>query len=148
MAKIETHVYEKEPVDFAPQVAITAIYVHCGNKLLILQLGASKEEAGTWGVPAGKLELGEDPLSGAQRELYEETGIQTESLQSLGKLYIRKPNYDYVYYLFSIHLNTVPTIGLSCEHCHYQWVTREEAKNLSLISGGLQALTIYYARNP
>ncbi len=38
-------------------------------------------------LPAGKLERGEDPYAAAMRELKEETGATTPSLQSLGELY-------------------------------------------------------------
>ena len=37
-----------------------------------------------WELPAGKLEVGEDPLVCAMRELEEETGYRTEQLHSLG----------------------------------------------------------------
>jgi NTP pyrophosphohydrolases including oxidative damage repair enzymes len=38
-------------------------------------------------LPAGKLEKGEEPLSAAQRELSEETGLSAEKWESLGFLY-------------------------------------------------------------
>lgn len=36
-------------------------------------------------IPAGKLEVGEDPYSAAMRELREETGYRADSLKSLGE---------------------------------------------------------------
>ena len=38
-------------------------------------------------LPAGKLNLGEDPLECGKRELKEETGVTAERYVSLGKLY-------------------------------------------------------------
>jgi ADP-ribose pyrophosphatase len=38
-------------------------------------------------IPAGKLELGEDPLLCAQRELLEETGYSATSWEYLGKIH-------------------------------------------------------------
>ncbi len=40
-----------------------------------------------WEVPAGKLELGEDPLAGAQRELEEETGYRAKKWTELVEYY-------------------------------------------------------------
>ena len=44
-------------------------------------------------VPAGKLELDEDPLACAKRELSEETGISAGEIRSLGMLYT-SPGYS------------------------------------------------------
>lgn len=38
-------------------------------------------------IPAGKLDVGEDPYSAALRELEEETGMRAASLQCIGKLH-------------------------------------------------------------
>ena len=43
-------------------------------------------QAWTIEVPAGTMELGEDPLTCAQRELEEETGYSADTFQSLGQL--------------------------------------------------------------
>ena len=40
-----------------------------------------------WEIPAGKLDKGEDPLTGAKRELEEETGIKTDNLIKIGAMY-------------------------------------------------------------
>jgi 8-oxo-dGTP pyrophosphatase MutT (NUDIX family) len=86
-------------------------------------------EGGTWTVPAGKLEAGENPVQGAKRELFEETGIEINSekeFKAHGALYIRKPDVDYVYHMFSIDLPSAPSVRLSVEHCSYQWVSSTE----------------------
>lgn len=44
-------------------------------------------------VPAGKLELGEDPMECAKRELEEEVGAKSEQLYSLGN-FLPTPAYD------------------------------------------------------
>lgn len=142
----ETQVYEQKPNDFSPQVEVAATYVKFNDMLLLLQLAPNKREAGLWGVPAGKLEIDEAPMEGAKRELFEETGIDTneDSFRSLGSLYIRKPDIDYIYHLFSINLDFQPPIVLSTEHVSYKWVSRGEAENLPLLQGAHRALEAYY----
>ncbi len=144
---IETRVYDKKPEGFSANVEVAAIYVNVNNQLLLLELSSSKLEKGKWGVPAGKLEIEERPSQGAKRELFEETGIDFESesfFLPIGKLFIRKPEIDYVYHLFKVNLNYQPSIYLSKEHCSYRWVSRQEAKNLPLMNGGKEALDVYY----
>lgn len=44
-------------------------------------------EAYTWELPAGLLAQGEDPANGCRRELKEETGLEAETIVSLGNYY-------------------------------------------------------------
>ncbi|MDR3623529.1 MAG: NUDIX hydrolase [Chlamydiales bacterium] len=139
-------VYEQKPNDFSHKVEVAATYVNVRGKLLLLELSHNKSEAGAWGVPAGKLEENETSLNGAKRELLEETSIDVSKnqFQSFGQLYIRKPDIDYIYHVFSVRLAKLPTIILSSEHLSYKWVSLKEAENLPLMDGAQQALDFYY----
>jgi ADP-ribose pyrophosphatase len=57
-----------------PWVVIERQYRHAANQYL-------------WELPAGKLEAGEDPLLGAQRELKEETGYRAKKWKPLVEYY-------------------------------------------------------------
>lgn len=140
-------VYTIRPEDFAPTVEVAAVYVNVRGKILLLQIAHHKSEGGKWGVPAGKIEVGETPLKGAQRELFEETGIVIDSeerFRSFGSLYIRKPHIDYVYHLFQVTLDEIIPIHLSAEHMSYVWATWREAEQLPLMIAGKEALDFYF----
>lgn len=143
-----TRVMENPPLDFKPEVEIAAIYLRFAEEVLFLRLALPKKEAGRWGVPAGKLESTELPLEAAQRELFEETGIQLDrsSWQYLGPIYIRKTDLDYVYHMFSVDLARQPTCRLSTEHNAAQWMSPESALQMPLMQGASEALTIYLKR--
>jgi len=141
-------VYEKRPEGFSPRVEVAATYVKINNRILFLELANGKQEPGAWGVPAGKLEINETPTKGAKRELFEETGIDVPSehlFQPLGQLYIRKPDIDYIYHIFEVGLDLLPTIHLSNEHVAYEWVSLQEAEKLPLMNGAKEALNFYNA---
>jgi len=57
-----------------PWVVVERQYRHAAGRFL-------------WELPAGKLELGEDPLQGAQRELAEETGYRAKKWKPLVEYY-------------------------------------------------------------
>ena len=57
-----------------PWIVIERQYRHAANQFL-------------WELPAGKLEAGEDPLAGAQRELAEETGYHAKKWKPLVEYY-------------------------------------------------------------
>lgn len=53
------------------------------GRVLIAQRPAGKALAGRWEFPGGKLEPGEDPRAGLERELREELGIDVRSAHRL-----------------------------------------------------------------
>lgn len=138
-------VYETKPQGFKAAVEIAACYLEIDGQLLLLECSSSKPEPGKWGVPAGKLEIGETPEQAAKRELFEETGILAESsdIHAIGSLYIRKPEIDYVYHLFQIILKAKPEVRLSSEHPNYLWAIQQEIETLPLMAGALGALQKY-----
>lgn len=140
---MNVQVYLLKPDDFNPKAYVTAVYVKSQEKYLFLQTAESKKEANKWGVPAGKLEKDELPEEGMRRELFEETGIQAPVIESLGLLYIRKPEIDYIFHIFGLALEEEPHVRISQEHMGYVWVDSEELKKLDLMGGAKEAFENY-----
>ena len=54
------------------------IIVRCNNKVLLCKRNAEGSLSGFWSCPAGSVEEGEDPKTGAIREFKEETDIDLD----------------------------------------------------------------------
>ena len=142
---METQVFEQKPKDFDSKIDVAAAYIEIDGKFLFLQLSESRREAKHWGVPAGKLEVGENLRETLRRELFEETSVSVLGHQFswMGKLFMRKTDIDYTYHLFKVKLDAHPKISLSGEHTDYTWISFTEAKNMPLMSGAYEALKFY-----
>lgn len=60
----------------APRPIAATIAVVIRNAQVLLVRRANPPDAGLWGFPGGKIDLGETIDAAAIRELYEETGIE------------------------------------------------------------------------
>jgi bis(5'-nucleosidyl)-tetraphosphatase len=90
-----------------------------------------------WDFPKGEIELGEDPLSAARREVAEETGLVDLEFR-WGTSFVETPSYGRGkiarYYLAEsprgdVALGINPQLGFP-EHHEFRWVTEAEAHDL------------------
>ena len=82
-----------------PGAAAVVPLLSDGRVLLLRQYRYAVRQT-LWEVPAGKLDPGETPETGARRELEEETGYAAESLVSLGSIYVTPGYSDEVIHLY------------------------------------------------
>lgn len=61
-----------------PIPATLAVVIH--DKRVLLVRRANPPDAGLWGFPGGKIDLGETIEAAAERELFEETGVRGQAL--------------------------------------------------------------------
>jgi len=67
--------------------AVAVIPITEDNKVVMVRQYRKSVEEYLLEVPAGKLEIGEEPLDCAGRELLEETGYKSENIEYLFKIY-------------------------------------------------------------
>lgn len=76
---------KREIIEHKGAVAIVAMTED--NKIVLVKQYRKAIEKELYELPAGKIEIGEDPLDCAMRELKEETGYSTDSLKLIYKYY-------------------------------------------------------------
>lgn len=129
-------ILEKRPVDFRPIIQVVGCYLHYQSKFLLLQRNSNKTHGGQWGLPAGKIDQGEDKYQAVIRETYEETGInlEPEDLVLNCSLDVRNNGHDLIFHIFEANLDSKPDVKLEKhEHQDFKWVTPDDSMQLDYV---------------
>lgn len=107
-------------------IRVVGCIVAQDDTILMLYRSPSETDPSLWGIPAGKVDDGEDDLSAVTRELFEETGLMLDDddLQFLGELSIEYEAITVIFPIYSVLLTKKPDIILDNEeHTDYRWLT-------------------------
>jgi len=140
-------IYQNIPPCFKPKFNVVSCYVEFKGKILLLFRNSNKSEGNKWGVPAGKINSGENEEEAIVRELKEETGLEIlpEKLHYFNKVYVRYPDYDFVYHIFYFHLDSKLPIKINLrEHQGHTWVTPQDALAMKLVPDLDSCIRMYY----
>jgi 8-oxo-dGTP diphosphatase len=140
-------IYINKPSVFNSKFEVVSCFVEYNQKILLLHRQDHKQQGGTWGVPAGKVDFNENILDTMQREIQEETGIILESsqLNYFTKIFVKYVDYDFIYHIYHTNLVYKPEIILSpTEHKNYQWIDPKQALNMNLIQDLDQCIDLFY----
>ncbi len=129
-------VFLELPRDFKPKLEIVSCFCEHDGKILLLHRCDHKPQGGTWGAPAGKKENAESAWQAVEREIIEETGLEISpaGLHYFDKVFIRYPEFDFVYYIFHYHLAAAAPVRINdAEHQAFCWAAPLEALRMNLI---------------
>jgi 8-oxo-dGTP pyrophosphatase MutT (NUDIX family) len=127
-----------------PTIRVIGCFMEYGGTFLILQRHPNKKQPLTWGLPAGKVDEGEDDIKSAIREIYEETGYsaQPEELELIGEY----PPFDFgdyqvIFPTYRIKLKKQFDAKLQpSEHVAFKWVTPQQCYAMPDLIGGFHEL--------
>jgi 8-oxo-dGTP pyrophosphatase MutT (NUDIX family) len=140
-------IHKNKPDDFHPKFEVVSCYIENNGKILLLHRQDHKPEGNTWGLPAGKIDAGENEFTAMLREIAEETGIKAkaEELEYLDKVYVKYPDYHFIYHMFRLALSKCPEVKINNqEHKEYKWLKVEDALRLELIRDLDECIKISY----
>lgn len=123
-------IYLEKPENFNSKFEIVSCFFEYKDKILLLHRQDSKPQGNTWGMPAGKVEKGESALEAMVRELEEETGYKAdkEELFFTKTVYVRYPEYDFVYHIYKLLLEEDYDVKIDPEsHKGFEWVNPKDA---------------------
>lgn len=82
------------------EIGACIIVLSGDNKKLLLGKRKGGYKAGLYGIPGGRLNLTEKLIDCATRELLEETGLRTNSLEYLGAIRDLQDGYNFIHFAF------------------------------------------------
>jgi len=139
----------ERPKDFAPIFEVVSCFCEHDEDVLFLHRQHHKFHGNLWGVPAGKVDPGEQPIEAIIRELFEETSFVVESkdLTFEQTVYVRFPEFDMVYHMYTTVFSHKPPVTLNPEeHKDYRWMPPHAALDIPLIPEEDQCILLTYPR--
>jgi mutator protein MutT len=139
---------QTKPADFSFTMEGAGCCIIVDGKVLLLQRSSHhKIQPGTWGIPAGKLEMGETPAQAAVRELQEEAGIvlDPDVMQYRGYLYITVEYavpLNYRFHVYVVQLQELPDVILEPDQVAFCWATYDDALKLPGFTGAREVLAL------
>lgn len=141
-------IYSVKPKNFKSKFDIVSCFLEYNGKILLLHRQEHKPQGDAWGVPAGKVDVGETPHQAIVRELKEETSYvvaEEKKLLYFGKVYVRYPTYDFIYNIFHLPEEWEPRIIINPkEHKAFEWVSPTAAFEMSLMPDLGDCIRLFY----
>ncbi len=143
-------IYKSPPQNFCSVMEVVSCLCESNGEILLLLRHDKKPYGNTWCLPGGKIDKGEARLDAIVREVKEETGLilNKEKITCLNTLYVRYPEYDFVYHIHKTILNNKPEVNIKHdEHKDKQWLFPTNALKLDLIPDEGECIRLVYGIN-
>lgn len=140
-------IYHEKPENFKPKFEVASCFIEHNGEILLLHRQDHKPQGNTWCLPAGKMDPGEDKATALVREAWEETGHRPDpaALRFFKSLYVRYPDFDFVYHIFHLPVADRPAVVLSAnEHKDFVWLAPVKALDLPLIPDEAPCIRLFY----
>lgn len=112
------------------RLAVRAFIVKNNDVLILQREKNSVQKPGIWEIPGGRLEPGENPFLGLQREVKEETGLNITVLEPLSVRHFVRDDGQTITMLIFECIADSKTVRLSSEHDAFQWIEVSKAKGV------------------
>ncbi len=125
-----------------PIVCADIVVIHWDEVLLLKR--NTEPLKGHWGLPGGRVELGETPKQAAIRELKEETGIKASMDELVNEKVVTHFGADVQAIIVTYVINRIETkVELSKEHTERAWVPyHKELFNINKVKYNLPIVTM------
>ena len=139
--------FTTKPADFNKRFDIVGCFIEHDGKFLLLHRHSHKANGDKWGLPAGKVDAGEEKKQAVLREIEEETGLKFDapSVHYFDSRFVRHDDFDFDWHMFSTHVSEPVSVTINpLEHQDFRWVTPEEAFQMDLMNDLPSSIRLFY----
>ncbi|MBS3143745.1 NUDIX domain-containing protein [Candidatus Woesearchaeota archaeon] len=111
------------------RLAAKCFLMHDNKMLLLRRSSTDVQKPGIWEIPGGRLEIGENPISGLKREIKEETGLDIDVLHPFNVRHFTRDDGQIITLLIFLSKSMNNNVVLSSEHSDFDWISIEDCKN-------------------
>lgn len=112
-------------------IAVKALVINENKEILIIKRRSNDvHAAGKWEIPGGRLDPGESPFTGLEREVDEEVGLKITFIAPLKIDHFTREDGQVITMIIFLCEKIDGEICLSEEHTDYKWISKEEIKKV------------------
>jgi 8-oxo-dGTP diphosphatase len=111
------------------RIAVKAFTVKDGKALILKRRPNDVHKPAEWDIPGGRLDLGEDPIKGVEREAEEEIGIDIDILLPIEIQHFTRDDGQIITMIIFLCKPLTDDIKLSEEHTEFKWLDINEQRD-------------------
>jgi len=117
----------KEKINF--RLAVKGFIVNENNELFVMKRASDDVQLpNIWEIPGGRLNLGEDPILGVQREIREETGLYVKVIYPMTVRHFTRQDGQVITMLIFLCKPIGGFLTISKEHSDFKWMNLKDYK--------------------
>jgi 8-oxo-dGTP pyrophosphatase MutT (NUDIX family) len=109
-------------MEYSDMMAVGVWFYSLDTDRYLYLLRNDKKYSNTWGLPGGKVELGETLLAAIERECSEELGSMPDTVKLVPLTQFTSPDEQFVYHTFFCCVTAEFQPVLNDEHLGYAWI--------------------------
>lgn len=125
-------------------IGVCIILSNSSRSKILLGKRLNCYKAGEYGIPGGRINIGESLIDAAKRELFEETKVTSDNLKSICTIREWQGTYDFIHFVFACKKYKGKITLTEPDKCEsWLWFSSKELPN-NILLGHKMAIELYF----